>query len=189
MTTKICAIHFDGAGNIESLDLGSHRFAKFVREDESRFVLAIQIASELKSRNAFRAIDDDDDSRQKIGERHLAAGEDRPGRDRELMTANTALMFAALDDIVGVERTALRANRCAIRLWPTHLFEEAPSRFLSGAIDLAERNAPGLCCEKEVGCHGLDRSTKMVDLSCNSLLWVMSTKIVDESQNNRNVMA
>lgn len=95
------------------------------------------------------------------------------------MMASLALVLPTRRDVIAFDTTALRANRRAVRLRPAHLFEEAPSRFLSGAIDLAERNAPGLCCEEEVGCHGLNGSTKLVDLSCNSLLWVMSTKKVD----------
>ena len=39
MTTKVSAIHFDGAGKGCALDLGCDGFAKLVSENEGRFVL------------------------------------------------------------------------------------------------------------------------------------------------------
>ena len=91
-----------------------------MREDERRLVLAVEIASELKSRNAFRAVDDDDDCRQQIGESHLAASQDRPGRHAELVMASlVALVAAARFDVIGFDTAATRAAQ-ARRSFPAN---------------------------------------------------------------------
>jgi hypothetical protein len=48
-----------------------------VSHHESSFVLAIQIAAELQSAVALRAIDEDRDRQEVVADRKLAAGEDR----------------------------------------------------------------------------------------------------------------
>ena len=55
--------------------------------------------------------------------RQLAAGEDRPAGDAELMVAGDALEAAARGDVVSLDTAAARANGLAFRLRPTQLAE------------------------------------------------------------------
>ena len=51
VATGVHAIDFDFAGQlglVGVVNLGTHRFAQFVRQHEGRFVLAIEIAAELE---------------------------------------------------------------------------------------------------------------------------------------------
>src|SRR5690606_28737712 len=106
-----------------------------VREDKRGLVLAIQIAAELQGGNALHRVGEDADRRHQIYERHLAAGEDRAGRNRELVRALTALELTTGADAVGIQTATARADRRAVRLMPAHALERLVSRFLASLVD------------------------------------------------------
>ena len=60
-------------------------------ENESRLVLHVQIAAQLQGAMTLRAVHEDRDGKKIVADRQLAAGEDRPGRDAELVPAGFAL--------------------------------------------------------------------------------------------------
>src|SRR3954462_1069903 len=71
-------------------NLGSHRFANFVRQDESGFVLRPEIAAEGQHRLALDLIREDRNRYQVGAQRHLVEGEQGAARDREIFAAGFA---------------------------------------------------------------------------------------------------
>lgn len=109
VAAEVSAVDLDLASEfVGGLLLGGDSFADFVRHDVSRFVLAIEIARELQRAMAFRAVGEDGDGEQVRPDWQLAAGKDRPGRDRELMVAALALVETA--GLVAVDRDAATAR-------------------------------------------------------------------------------
>src|SRR3546814_12297977 len=80
----------------------------------------VQIAGKLERGNALRAVHENDDRGEQIGERQLAAREDRAARHTELVMAGNALEAAARGDVVGLGAIATRTHSLAIVLRPTH---------------------------------------------------------------------
>lgn len=76
---------------------------------------------------AFRAVHEDGDGEQIVSDRQLAAGEDRAGRDTELMIAGFA--FPKVTGLVGVEReaTAFRTMGLALGVGPADALERLTS--------------------------------------------------------------
>lgn len=72
---------------------------------------------------ALRAVDEDRDSQKVVADCELAAGEDRPGRNAELVIA--ALALEQLARLVGVDRgaAALGAKWLAVSGGPTDQLE------------------------------------------------------------------
>ena len=116
-------------------------------------MLAVQITGELKRRQTFSGVGHHDNGGNQIHVGHLAAGEDRPGRSRELVSTCAALVLAAALDVVGVERTALRADRLSIGVGPAHLLEQFPRLLLAARVDLAEADGARPSAEEEVLGH------------------------------------
>lgn len=145
VTTDIAAINLDMAIKFLAVDLGSHRFAELVAENESRLVLAIQIAGHLQGGDAFRAVHEDADRRQDVGEAHLARGEDRAGSHREMVLASLALVFAAGLDEVRIKRAATRADRSAISFGPAQFAKCLVCLAFAAPVDGAQRQASSLC--------------------------------------------
>jgi hypothetical protein len=56
---------------------------------------------------------------EQVGEVQLAAGEDRAGRNAELVVASLALELAAGGDVVGTNAAATRANGFTVRWLPS----------------------------------------------------------------------
>jgi hypothetical protein len=95
VSAEVGAVNFDSAGKGFISDFRCQNFTELVSENESRLVLAIEIPCKLNSGKPLHAVCHDDDRREKVNEAHLAAGEDRAGRDAELMAARLALELAA----------------------------------------------------------------------------------------------
>jgi hypothetical protein len=144
MATKICTVDFDFAEQHRGLCFCGNRFAEFVRENESRLVLAIDSARQLQSRQTLRAVHNDTDRGQQVDKLHLAGSEDRSRRDGELVTASRTFELATRCDLVCVERTAGRAGRLAIGGGPSQLAERLVSLVLAIGVDRLEAEGPGL---------------------------------------------
>ena len=91
----------------------AHGLTQLVGQHEGRLVLAVQVAAELKGRNALGAVHEDCNRGQQVADRQLAAGEDRGRGDRELRFA--ALALVDRPGMVRVDRHAAvaRAKRLA----------------------------------------------------------------------------
>ena len=107
VAAEIGAVDLDRAGNGFAVLLGGERFADLVGHDESRLVLAIEVAAELQGAMALGAVDEDRDCQEIVADGEFAAGEDRPGRDAELMLARLALEDRA--GLVAVDRRGSRS--------------------------------------------------------------------------------
>lgn len=125
-----------------------------MRQDESRFVLAVQIAGELQGAVAFRAIYEDRYGHKNVADRHFAAGENRPGRDAELMRAAFALPELAGLVAVGGAALAAGANRLASRRGPADRLEGVMGLLFRHAGDPSEAQASCRFREEEVLRHG-----------------------------------
>ena len=71
-------------------DLGAHRFAELVGQNESRLVLTVEIPAELECAMTFSAVDEDRDGQEVIPDRPLPIREDGPGSRRKLLPASAA---------------------------------------------------------------------------------------------------
>src|ERR1700722_7641947 len=114
IATKIRAVdfyRFAVAANLADAFRGDG-FADFVRQDESGFVLAIQIAGELKGGMALCAVRVDSDAEEIVTDWALVRGEDGAARRGELMAA--ALTLENRASLVGQHRGA--ATRRAVGL-------------------------------------------------------------------------
>src|SRR3990167_618984 len=91
MTAKESAVNFALAGKRRVCGFGRDGLPDFVGEHECRFVLAVEIAGQLKRADTLRAVDDDARCREQIGEALLAAVEHRAACDAVLLAAVRAL--------------------------------------------------------------------------------------------------
>ncbi len=123
VATKISAVDFNVARYLAIFHFVGECLAELVRQHEGRLVLAVEIAAQLQGAMAFGAVDEDRDCQEVVPNRELAAGEDRPGRDAELVRARFA--FPELARAVAVEgRTAAPgAVRLARVVGPADQFE------------------------------------------------------------------
>ena len=123
VATKICTVHLDLARNGRPVGFGRQGFADFVSHDKRRLVLAIQVPAQLQGAMTLRAVDEDGDCQEVVTDRKFAAGENRPGRDAELVIAGFAL--EQLAGRVGVDGDAFAAgaNRSAVSGGPTNQLE------------------------------------------------------------------
>ena len=87
---------------------------------------------------ALGAVDEDRDGQEIVADRQLAAGEDRPARDAELMV--TAFAFEQRAGLVGIDAhaAAARANRLAVGVSPTDLPESVAGLLLGHARNLRQ---------------------------------------------------
>ena len=92
-------------------------------QDEGRLVLAIQITAQLKGAMALRTIYKDRNRKEVVADRELAASENGPAGNAELVRASLAL--EQLASRVGVDGGAFaaRANRSAVSGSPTDKLE------------------------------------------------------------------
>ena len=90
-----------------------------MQQHEGALVGHVQIARERQRRLALDLIAEDRNGREIAAQRQLVAGEQRPGRNGEILVASPAaetgrtLQAAA---VVGVNAAAMRANRLAVRI-------------------------------------------------------------------------
>lgn len=153
MTTEIGAINLDRAGDGHVLHFGRHGFTELVSQDEGSLVLHIQIAGELQGTMALGAVDEDRDGEEVVADRELAAGEDGPGCDRELMRARLALVELAGLVGEGFSAGAARAYRLAVRVRPADQTEGVMGFLVRHAGNLRQRERAGCGGKKEVLRH------------------------------------
>lgn len=153
VTAEVGTVHLDNVVQGLALDLGRHRLAELVAEDERRLLLAVEVAGHLEAGDALHGIGEDADRGQEVDERHLPGGENRPARDRKLMKASDALELAARGDAVALDASAARAHRLAVRGRPAERLERRISLLFSARIDRAKRKRPRLSREEEVLRH------------------------------------
>ena len=91
VAAEIGAVDFDRAGHGLVWLLGGEGFAELVGEDERRLVLDVQVAAELEALWPLAPFTKMAMARRIVADRQLAAGEDGPGRDAELMLTRLAL--------------------------------------------------------------------------------------------------
>lgn len=155
MTADIAAVNLDLAGRLDVLDFGREGFTDFVREDEGRLVLHVEIAAQRQRALALHLVDEDRNGKEIVADRELAAGEDGTARNGEL--AFTALALEDRAGLVGIDggAAAMRADRLAFRGAPTDHAEGVAGFFLGHARDLRQRKRAGGGREEEVLRHGL----------------------------------
>jgi len=124
-----------------------------VGQDESRLVLASEIATQLKRAVALGAIGENRDGEQVVADRPLAVREDRPSRDRELMAAAFAFPHGAGRQFANVEATAARAIGRAAVVGPADALKRGRRLIVRHTRHGAQRERPGGCGEKEVLGH------------------------------------
>ena len=107
--------------------MSSERFAEFVREDKGGLVLDIEIAAQLQCAMALDAVDEDRDRHQESSKRELAAREDCPRCDAELMLASLALVQGAGLECIDAEAATAQANGIAASDVPSDLLERLGS--------------------------------------------------------------
>jgi hypothetical protein len=95
VTAEIGTVDFNVPVDHCAAQLGSKGFPDLVRQDESCLVLAIEIAGQLESRNAFGRVHDNADRREQVSKGHLAGREDSSRRDAVLLAAVLAREAAA----------------------------------------------------------------------------------------------
>ena len=102
---------------------------------------------------ALHAVDEDGDGQQVIADGQLAAGEDGPRRDAELVLASLTLPDTA--SRIGVDRRAFtaRAERLAAVVGPTDRLKLSVSLIVRHAEDTGEAQGTGFGGKEEVLCH------------------------------------
>lgn len=105
MTTDIGAVDLDFARQRALGLLCADSLPQLVRQDKCGFVLHVQIAPELESRDAFDRVHEDGDRGEIVTDRQLPVGEDCPAGDAELVKA--ALTFPDAACGIGVNCGAL----------------------------------------------------------------------------------
>ncbi len=116
--------------------LGLHRanrFADFVCEHESGFILNVEIARQLQRTVALRAVHKDRDGTKDALQVKLAAREDCAGRNRELRLAALALENLADAVLVNLDASALRAIGLSIVIGPADLRDYLADKY-DGAV-------------------------------------------------------
>ena len=139
-----------------ALEFDRHGFPQLVRQNESRLVGRAQIAAEGEHALALDLVAEHRDGAEVGPQRQLVGGEQRPGRDREILFAAHAAVARRTGcpaAIVGVEAAAVRANRLAIRLGPAVLGEGRFRLLIRHAEHLSEAQGLGGGGEEEVLGH------------------------------------
>lgn len=153
VAAEIGAVDLDLAGGGVGRRVGADGLTELVGEHESRLVLNVQVAGELQGAVALGAVHEDRNGEQIGADRQLAAGEDGPRRNGELVLTGLALpKLAGGDEAVG-EAAAAGANRIAARVAPAD-HAEGVVGFLGGhAGDLRQGERPGRPREEKMLSH------------------------------------
>ena len=124
-----------------------------MRQDERRLVLHVQVTPELQGADALHRIHEDGGGGEVVADRELAAGEDGPAGDAELVVARLALPDAP--GRVGVDRRALaaRAERRAAVVGKADGRERRVRLVVTHAEDGLEAQRAGYGGKKEVLGH------------------------------------
>jgi hypothetical protein len=141
VTTKIAAIDlcpFALAAHSCLPNLGSHRFAHFVSQHESRHVVRPEIAGQRQHALAFDFIAEDRDGEQVGAERHLARMKERSARNRETVSAcltPPASCSIGAAAVINDRAAAFRAKRIAAIAGPADLAEDGLGLLIRHARD------------------------------------------------------
>jgi hypothetical protein len=94
-----------------------------MRHDKRRLILAIQVPAQLQGAMTLRAVDENRNRQKVVADRKLAAGENGPAGNAELVIAGFAL--EQLAGRVGIDGDAFAAgaNRSAVSGGPTDQLE------------------------------------------------------------------
>jgi hypothetical protein len=117
---------------------------------KGRLVGDVEIAAQLKGALALGRVHEQGDGHEVVGHRQLAAVEDRPARDAELLAARLALEQAPGAVFVAGDAAAGRADRLTIGRVPAERPEEGERLFLAHARDREDAERPGGGDEEEV---------------------------------------
>lgn len=154
VAAEIGAIHFHRARHGGVRGLSGDGLAELVSHHKGGAVLAVEIAAQLERGVALGAVGEDGDGKQVVADRELAAGEDGPAGDAELVATSGALEELAGGDEGVLEATAAGAEGFAFGLGPSDGLERLPSLVIRHAGDLREAEGAGGAGEKEVLGHG-----------------------------------
>src|SRR5262249_37428668 len=129
-------------GLVRVMDLGTHGLAELVRQNESRFVLNVEIPAQMQSGVALGAVDEDRDRQEVIAMRQLTGMEHRSARHAELPVATLAAPDRTAPEAVHLGASTMRAIRLAAVVRPAD-GDEPRMRFLvRQPHDLSEGQAP-----------------------------------------------
>ena len=127
-------------------------------ENERGLVGEAEIARERQRGLSLDLVAEDRDGREIGAQRQLVRGEQRPRGNREIGLASAATearRAVRAPAVVGVQAAALRANRRAVRLRPTHLGEHRLGLGVRHAEHLSEAEGLGRAGEKEMLRHSV----------------------------------
>src|SRR5579871_5585822 len=129
ITAEVAAVDFRRlafAADGPALQFLCHCFAHFVRENEGALVREAEIAGERQSGLALHFITEDRNRREIVTEWALVAGEQRAGRDREILPAGFAAIpgrHGRASSLVSIQSAANGANRSALGILPANFAE------------------------------------------------------------------
>ena len=157
VTAEIGPVDLNHAGHRALHLLRPDRLAQLMGEDGSGLILNVEITAELEGGDALNGVHEDGDCGAVFPDRQLAAGEDRPAGDTELVLARLALPNPT--SCVGVNRRALAAGteRCAAVVRESNGFKAGVSVVVAHPHDGAEAQGPGFCREQKMLSHDADR--------------------------------
>lgn len=153
MATDIHPVDFHHAGQRGADLFGADRFPQLMGQDERRLVLHVQVTAELQGGHAFDRVHEQADRGQIVPDRQLAAGEDGPAGDAELLPACGALPNAAGLEGVNLGAFASRAERRAAVVGKADRLKPGMRFVVRHPHDGAKAQRAGFCGKEEVLCH------------------------------------
>ena len=111
---------------------------QLVRQNESRFVLAVKVTGKLHHADALERVHDQKNRGQQVQKVHLAARKDRARGHAKLVRTCLAFELAARGDFVGLIVVALWANSLTVSLRPAHFAEGLVRRLFASLVDAAK---------------------------------------------------
>jgi hypothetical protein len=149
VSTEITAINFNGltfATDNTALHFLSHRFAQFMRQHKTSFVRRAEIARQCESALSLHLVCKDGDCKKIRAQRHFMRGEQRAGRDAEILTA-----FATTEARRTLRASAIVSIKAAARLTDWRAIGCSPADLAERRFDFRIRHfqdggeAEGLC--------------------------------------------
>ena len=148
MTALQAADMIEGKHNV--VVAHAHCFAQLVAHDKRGLVLNVQIARHFQGANAFRSVYEKCDSGKNVGEVQLTAGEDRAGRDAELLMATATFPLAAGGDEIRLNAATCGAVGFTVVVGKADSHELFPSLLFAHFEDVFDLQGAGGGGEKEV---------------------------------------
>jgi hypothetical protein len=153
VAAEVAAVDLDTTRRHGALVLGRHSLAELVGQDESRLVLAVQVAAQLERAMPLGSVREDGDGEQVVPDGELAADEDGPGGDGELVLASPALVDAPRRVAVDLRAATLRAIGLPVIGRSPDAPESLPGFLICHARNLSETQGAGCGCKEEVLGH------------------------------------